>query len=193
MMIKNNKNRTNIIDLFFTNSYRMQNEIIDQGIEIDNLQDEKQTDTILKQFDRDLIQQSKDMADCYQILYCFENDLRITINEVMCEKYGNNWWIRDKIVRDNVKDEVKSKKEKEMDSIFFSRSDPIYFTTLSQLGELVSDNFSDFKDLYRSKRFVTSLLFQINRLRINIAHNHPLAKADIGMLKDHIERWYTIE
>lgn len=183
------------LDLFLSRVQRIQNDILDLehlGYSIDNLQKETKTIEILQSFPEDLLKESIDMSDCYQILYCFENDLRKVINDVMYESIGSDWWKN--CVRQSIKDDVKRNQTAEQNSVYYGRiDDPLYFTTLGDLKEIVTDNYEHFENYFRSKRFVDELLFQINRLRVVVGHNCMLEDMDINTLKQHIERWYTIK
>lgn len=132
------------------------------------------------------------MSEYYQLLYCCENDVRKIINDVMGENFGTDWW--DQKVRRNIQDDVNKRQEAEKNSVFFARvDDPLYFTTLGELKEIISDNFEVFINHFRSKKFVEELLFQINRLRIVVDHNYMLEEMDIATLKQNVERWYKIK
>ena len=183
------------LDLFLSRMQRMQNDILDLehlGYSIDNLQRETKTLEILQSFPEDLLKESMDMSDCYQILYCFENDLRKVINDVMLESIGSDWW--NQCVRQSIRDDVKRNQTAEQNSVYYGRiDDPLYFTTLGDLKEIVTENYEYFENYFRSKRFVDELLFQINRLRIVVGHNCMLENMDIETLKQNIARWYTIK
>ena len=193
-MSKNPKKELEV-DIFLSRIKRLQNDILDLnhlGFSLENLQNESQTLAILQRFPENLLKESIEMSDCYQIIYCFENDLRKIINDVMEEDYGSDWW-KDH-VRESIKNEVQKRKTAEQNSLYFGRGDdPLYFTTLGELKEIIMDNYENFSNHFRSKPFVEELLFQINRLRIVVGHNYMLEEMDITTLKQHVERWYTIK
>lgn len=183
------------LDLFLSRVQRLQNNILDlndHGFTLENLQQESRTSEILDIFPDNLLKESIDMSECYQILYCFENDVRKIINDVMDETFGPEWW--DTHVRESIKTEVKKRRIAEQNSVYYSRGDdPLYFTTLGELKEIIIDNYENFTNHFRSKPFVEELLFQINRLRIVVGHNYVLEDLDISTLKQNIERWYTVK
>lgn len=183
------------LDLFLCRAQRIQSDVLDLeplGISIENLQKESKTVDLLQSFTEDLLRESIEMSDCYQILYCFENDIRNIINDIMKEEIGSDWWATS--VRPKIKEDVERNQTAEQNSVYFSRSDdPLYFTTLGDLKEIISDNYIHFENHFRSKPFVNELLFQINRLRVVVGHNCLLDDLDITALKQHIERWYTIK
>ena len=122
----------------------------------------------------------------------FENDLREIINDVMDESFGPEWW--EQKVRDSIKNDVKKRRDAEKNSVYFARvDDPLYFTTLGELKEILSDNYEVFTNHFRSQKFVEELLFQINRLRIVVGHNCMLEEMDMTTLMQNIERWYKIK
>lgn len=189
------KKREYQIELFLSRSQRMQNDILDLshlGVSLDIIQSKSKTLEILQSFPEKLLKESMNMSDCYQILYCFENDVREIVNDIMYQSYGDNWW--DAHVIQKIQDEVKKRQNAEKDSVYFGRvDDPLYFTTLGELKEIITGNYEIFTNLFRSKRFVDELLFQINRLRIVVGHNCMLEDMDVTTLKQNIERWYTVK
>ncbi|WP_371504348.1 hypothetical protein [Nitrosopumilus adriaticus] len=193
--MSNNQNKEFQIDLFLSRIQRTQNDIQQLehlGFSLDNLQKESKTIEILQSFPEELLKESTDMSDCYQILYCFENDLRKVINDVMYESVGINWW--EQCVRPKIREDVVRNQTAEQNSVYYSRKeDPLYFTTLGDLKEIIIDNYAHFENYFRSKPFVTELLFQINRLRVAVGHNSMLEDMDIDALKQLIERWYTVK
>lgn len=183
------------IELFLNRARVIQNDILDLshlGFSLVGLQNEQEGLNILQSFPEKLLKESHDMSECYQILYCFENDLRKIINDIMDESFGANWW--DQTVRQGIKDDVKKRQEAEKNSVFFARvDDPLYFTTLGELKEIISDSYEAFTNHFRSQKFVEELLFQINRLRIVVGHSCMLEEMDMTTLKQNIERWYKIK
>lgn len=191
----NEQRREFQIDLFLSRIQRTQNDILKLehlGFSLDNLQKESKTIEILQSFPEELLKESIDMSDCYQILYCFENDLRIVINDVMDDSVGSDWW--EQCVREKIREDVVRNQTAELNSVYFRRKeDPLYFTTLGDLKEIIIDNFTHFENYFRSSSFVHELLFQINRLRVAVGHNAMLEEMDISTLKQLIERWYTVK
>lgn len=185
------------LEIFLSRARRIQNDILDLshlGFSLDGLQDKNEQESIeiLQAFPEQLLKESHDMSSCYQILYCFENDLRKIINDVMEDSFGTNWW--EQKVRNNIKIDVRKRQEAEKNSVFFARvDDPLYFTTLGELKEIISDNYDVFANHFRSQKFVEELLFQINRLRIVVGHNCMLEEMDMTTLRQNIERWYRIK
>ena len=185
------------LEIFLSRARRIQNDILDLshlGFSLVGLQNKNEQESIeiLQAFPEQLLKESHDMSSCYQILYCFENDLRKIINDVMEDSFGTNWWKQK--VRNNIKTDVRKRQEAEKNSVFFARvDDPLYFTTLGELKEIISDNYDAFANHFRSQKFVEELLFQINRLRIVVGHNCMLEEMDMTTLRQNIERWYKIK
>ena len=183
------------VELFFSRCQTMQSEIIDfnsLGIELANLDTETPFSELYNSFSGELISESVKMADCYRIIYCFENDLREIVTDVMYENFGEKWW-EEKVSR-GIRGEIKERQDNEMQSIFFKRSDePIFYTTLGELQEIILNNVNVFEVHFRNELFIKIILKQINRLRIVIGHNCLLVNLDIQELSQSIERWYTIK
>jgi len=193
--MSNERRKEYQIELFLSRSQRIQNDILGLshlGFSLENLKNESKTIEILQSFPEKLLKESMDMSDCYQILYCFENDLREVINDIMHENYGDDWW--EQHVIQKIKDDVKKRQGAEKDSVYYGRvDDPLYFTTLGEIKEIITGNYDIFTNHFRSKKFVDELLFQINRLRVVVGHSCMLEEMDVTTLKQNIERWYTIK
>ena len=182
------------IELFLSRAQRLYNTILDlksSGISITNLEQKSNMLDLLQTFPNYLRNESLTMSECYQIVYCFENDLREIIRTVMQDNKGDEWW---NTIQTKIKEEVERNRKAEEDSVYHGRNnDPLYFTNLSQLKDIIIQNYEYFDNHFRSESFVKKLLTEINRLRITIAHNLAMEKMDIEQLTDHIIRWYTIK
>ncbi len=183
------------VELFLNHCQTLQAEIISLGylgFHLSNLETETPFLDLYSSFSGDSILESKKMAECYQIVYCFENDLREIVTDIMNENFGHNWW--ENKVSASIKGSVTKRRDEEMENIYFKRSDePLFYTTLGELKRIILDNVEVFEIHFRNEPFIKSMLHSINRLRIVVGHNCLLENLDIQALSQNIGRWYTIK
>ena len=178
------------VELFFSRAQKLQNSIqglSHYGFSIANFQKPTDISKLLQNYPHESISESEKMSKCYQIIYCLENEIRKIVKDVLYENYDKDWW--EKCVGNNIQDQVKKRQSEDKSSFYDDRIDPIIFTTIGELKEIIQSNYKDFESQFHDKTFVTRILHEINRLRIMIYHNSPLGDDDMGMLVQFINRW----
>ena len=142
------------------------------------------------QFDLAVRKEAKEMAKSYEVFYCLEKTMRSLIIEEMETEAGDSWW--DKVPQ-VVKDEVKKRMENEKDAGVTIRStEPIDYTTLGELGEIIKSNWTVFGDIFNSKKAVQKVMNSLNTLRGPIAHCSLLAEDEIVRLQITVRDWFRL-
>jgi hypothetical protein len=142
------------------------------------------------QFELAVRREAKDMAKHYEIFYCLEKSIRDLISTTL-EATGENWW--DSRVPQVVKDEVRKRIQREKDSGVTVRSDePIDFTTLGELGEIIKSNWVSFQTIFNSIKAVENVMSQLNTLRAPIAHCSKLAEDEELRLQITVRAWFRL-
>jgi len=191
------KSRLNIseqLDLFAMKNIRLEEDLINlekMGIElghITTLENKELIDPELFEFD--IRKSAIKTTEHFHLYFCIENTIRRMIKQTMLEKYGPNWWDLAKLpegVKNNVQDNIK----RENDSLMTSRSkdDPLAYTTLGELLQIIQENWEDFADQLKSKKAVSSILFQLNQIRVAVAHSNELSEHDANRLEILIKDW----
>ena len=178
------------VELFFSRVQKLQNSVhglSHHGFSIANFQKPTDISKLLQNYPHESISESERMSKCYQIIYCLENEIRKIVKDVLNENHGDDWW--KKCVTDNIQESVQKRQSEDKASFYYDRVDPLIFTTLGELKEIIQNNYKDFESQFHHKTFVTRILYEINRLRIMIYHNSPLENNDINMLIQFIKRW----
>lgn len=119
------------------------------------------------------------MASVYQAIFCIENTIRSFIVERMSERYGLNWW--EEKVSSGIKKDVAKLKEKEKKNKFFSsRSDSeIGYTMMGNLGQIITDNWSDFSDIIPNQAWLNSRMQDLEMARNIVMHTGVLPQVEI--------------
>ncbi len=182
------------LDLFAMQNMRLEESLVDlekKGYEIghiNTLQKEEIVDPDL--FDYDIRKGAKKTSEFFHLYYCIENSIRRMIKQTLEEKHGMDWWNKANI-SEGVKNSVSDNIKKEKDSLMTSRSidDPLAFTTLGELSSIIIENWEDFASQLKSKKAVGTILFQLNQIRIAVAHSNELNEHDANRLEILIKDW----
>lgn len=182
------------LDLFAMRNMRLEESLISlekSGIEIGHiptLQKEEIVDPEL--FDYDIRKSASKTTEYFHLYFCVENSARVMINQTLNEKYGPDWWNKANIP-DGVKNSVADNIKKEKDSLMTSREldDPLKFTTLGDLIPIITENWEEFSNQLKSKKAVGTILFQLNQIRVAVAHSSELSDHDAKRLEILVKDW----
>ena len=190
------KETENIIKLFgITNQFteldldRVEEKLgLDLGRKKKNIENEA---TYYPQFESEIRKEAKLMAEHYEIFYCLEKSIRDFISTTLETPLGTPWW--DTKVPPVVKDEVKKRIQKEVDSGVTLRSnEPLDFTTFGELGEIIKTNWTVFGTIFKSLKAVEKILSSLNTLRGPIAHCSKLAEDEELRLQLSVRDWFRL-
>lgn len=143
------------------------------------------------QFEAEIRNEAKQMAKHYEIFYCLEKSIRELITTSLETSYGDDWW--ENKVPQKVKDEVKGRIQREIDSGVTPRSDEeIDFTTFGELGDIIKSNWDIFGTMFNSQRAVERVMNNLNTLRAPIAHCSKLAEDEVVRLQLSLRDWFRL-
>jgi hypothetical protein len=143
------------------------------------------------QFELEIRNEAKMMARHYEIFYCLEKSIRDLITTSLETSAGDNWW--NEKVPIVVKDEVKKRVQKDVDSGVTLRSDEfIDFTTFGELGEIIKSNWAIFGGIFNSIKAVEKVMSSLNTLRGPIAHCSKLAEDEELRLQLSVRDWFRL-
>lgn len=143
------------------------------------------------QFEAKIRNEAKQMAKHYEIFYCLEKSIRELISTSLSSTNGDDWW--DSKVPQKVKDDVKGRIQREIDSGVTPRSDEeIDFTTFGELGDIIKSNWDVFGTIFNSQRAVERVMNNLNTLRAPIAHCSILAEDEVVRLQLSVRDWFRL-
>lgn len=139
--------------------------------------------------DDDLMANAKSMAVVYAATAAFENSVRGLIKNILLESVGEGWWQTS--VSDNIRKRAESRREEERKVKWHAQrgDEPIYYTTLGDLANIIRNNFSRFEPYIQSAEWAASVFDVVERSRNVIMHSGMLGKEDIGRLGINIRDW----
>jgi hypothetical protein len=150
-------------------------------------------DIYYPQFDADVRKEAASMSRHYEMFYCLEKSIRSFVSETL-ETAGNaqDWWNTANIPED-IKKEVRSRIQKEVDAGMTRRSlEELDYTTFGELGEIIKQNWDAFGGTLGSRKAVEKIMANLNALRNPIAHCSPLAEDEILRLQISMRDWFRL-
>lgn len=143
----------------------------------------------LNDFDPRTLDEATKMAVVYTAVAAFENSVRAFISKTMLEEIGEGWWKShtSKKIR-----EAAENRQKEEDKVKWHASrgtDPLQFTMLPNLLNIVRQNFEIFEPYLLDIDWAASIFETIERSRNVIMHSGKLSKRDIARLGSSIKDW----
>lgn len=153
---------------------------------------ESSEDEYYPQLDFAIRREAAAMAKHYEIFYSLEKSIRGLIQETLAGIHGVRWWNVSGIVPNQIKTDVKTNMQKELDHAVEPRSnDEIDYTSFGQLGDIVRHRWEDF-ELFNSKKGFNKVMASLNVLRGPIAHCCPLPESEAVRLKSTVEDWFRL-
>jgi hypothetical protein len=137
----------------------------------------------------DLVAEAKKMSAVFTAVSAFENAVRELISGVLLEAHGENWWA-DRVSQ-NIRGRAEKRAEEERKIKWHTQRgiDPINYTTMADLINIIRNNFDDFEPHVRSVDWVANIFDAIERSRNVIMHSGMLEQGDIERLGVFIRDW----
>jgi hypothetical protein len=145
------------------------------------------TDPLL---DSAILNQAKEMAAIYPLLYILDNSIRQFICLVMEKEYGPNWW--DKEVSQKLKSKVADRMNDEHINSWHQRRGrrPIDYLDLNELPSIISKTVAKIVPSILPKyEWFTQLIDEVYKSRCVLCHMNPLDKTSISSIKVKFSQW----
>lgn len=140
--------------------------------------------------DNDLVASARRMATVYTAIAAFENNARDLVSTAMLDAKGEGWW--DSCVSAKIQQRAKRLSEEEEKHRFHKQrgGDPITYTTLADLANIIRANYEDvFEAFFPSPEWRSSTFDAIERSRNVIMHSGALDGEDIERVGIHVRDW----
>jgi hypothetical protein len=150
-------------------------------------------DVYYPQFDAAVRAEAAKMSKHYETFYCLEKSIRIFVSETLEEaEKTDEWWATSR-VPPNIKTEVSSRVQKEIDAGMTRRSmDELDYTTFGELSVIITSNWDIFGGSLSSRTAVTKVMGSLNSLRGPVAHCSPLAEDEVVRLQLAVRDWFRL-
>lgn len=145
------------------------------------------------QFEAAVRAEAASMSRHYEVFYCLEKSIRELVSEsIESAEKTTEWWASNRIPP-NIRTEVASRMQKELDTGMTRRSSSeLDYTTFGELSQIISANWDVFGELFSSKRAVEKVMSALNSLRGPIAHCSPLAEDEELRLQLTVRDWFRL-
>lgn len=125
----------------------------------------------LEKFDDQYREGARSMAARYEAFFCLERSIRDMVEDQLSAEGGPDWWEDNKLVKENLRNEVELRVKRDKDSSYALRSERrLDFLNFGELGQLIQGNWLLFAGMLSSKSAVSKVISSLNVLRGPIAH-----------------------
>jgi hypothetical protein len=145
------------------------------------------------QFELTVRKEASVMAKHYEVFYCLEKSIRALVSDTIeAAEKADTWW-NSLRVPNNVKTEVQTRIQRELDTGMTRRSsDELDYTTFGELAVIITSNWEIFGGLFSSKKAVEKVMASLNSLRGPIAHCSALAEDEVLRLQLTLRDWFRL-
>ncbi len=154
--------------------------------DLDNTVSAISAETLSKILNHDLIQKGKTMSEVYLYLYCIENSLRIFIEKVLKEKYGENYFNN---VSEGIKRKITERKNNEEKNKWLSLrgSSDLFYLDFRELSAIIRSNWELFEKYFPTQDWIASKIEDLSSVRNLIAHNSFVTEQERKLMKSYFE------
>lgn len=125
------------------------------------------------------------MAEAYTYLYSVENSLRLFIEKVAKEKYGEAYFSQLKIPRNLQRTIAERQKNDDSNKWLSVRGTELFYLDFKDLGAVINNNWDIFKDYFPSQDFILPKLNDMAECRNKIAHNSYVDDIERNLMKTY--------
>lgn len=143
----------------------------------------------IEMLNEELVADARGMAIVYTAIAAFENSVRDLISGTLLENKGASWW------SDCVSEKIRTSAEKRMEEEQKVKwhvqrgEDPIKFTMLPNLLNIMRQNADSFEPFVHDLDWVASIFDVIEKSRNVIMHSGRLSRRDVARLGTHLRDW----
>lgn len=126
------------------------------------------------------------MSEAYAYLYSVENSLRIFIEIVSKEKYGQDYFAK-LVVTSTLRNTINKRKESAdcKKWLSFRGDTDLFYLDFKDLGTIINSNWDIFKDYFNSQDFILPKINEMAECRNLIAHNSYISKTERDLVKSY--------
>ncbi|MGA2913145.1 MAG: Swt1 family HEPN domain-containing protein [Methanoregula sp.] len=132
----------------------------------------------------DILKKGKEMAEVYLYLYCIENSLRLFIESVAKQNFGDEWVTKLSMNR-SIRDSIKLRMEQEEHNQWLSLrgKSELFFVDFKDLGSIIASNWDIFKQHFPNLKWIESRIEELAQCRNLVAHNSYIGDHEKDMLR----------
>lgn len=125
------------------------------------------------------------MAEVYTYLYSVENSLRLFIEKICKEFYGEDYFNKINVTR-SLQNTISNRKENAKSKKWLSiRGNELFYLDFKDLGTLIDNNWELFKKYFPNRDFIIPKLNEMADCRNLIAHNSYIGDTERNLIKTY--------
>lgn len=158
------------------------NDILDIEEIVNEIIEETSAEKTEELLPNDIILKGTEMAEVYTFLYCIENSLRMFVETVLIDEYGEDY--TDNIPKE-VKRKIESRKEEEKLNKWLSirGGNDLFYTDFNELGNIITKNWTIFSKYFPRLNWIVEKINDIYRVRNLVGHNSYVKNDDRNLLR----------
>lgn len=135
--------------------------------------------------------QALEMSRLYAVLFCFENEIREFIRDVLSEKDGSDW--QDKLPP-KIKEVAESRRSAALKDSWLEgeKSDILGFVDFGQLAQIIIAKWEYFQAILPTQHWLKQRMDEMEKARNFIAHNRVLLPSEFQRLYMYISDWNRV-
>ncbi len=135
--------------------------------------------------------QALEMARLFAVLYCFENEIREFIRDVLVENEGVDWIDH---LPPKIKTHAESRRATALKDSWLEgeKSDLLGFVDFGQLADIIIAKWDFFKDIVPTQHWLKQRMDELEKSRNFIAHNRMLLPSEFQRLYMYISDWNRV-
>lgn len=132
----------------------------------------------------DLMNKGFEMSEAYIYMYAIENSLRQFVEKVCIQIHGENYFDSIKLTK-RISSKIESRKKDAAAKqwLSFNSNSDMYYLDFIELGDIIKENWTDFKGYFPNQEFIIPKINEIADARNRIAHNSYIGDTERIMLK----------
>lgn len=132
-----------------------------------------------------------EMARLSAVLFCFENEIRDFIRDVLNEAEGQDWL--DKLPP-KIKEHAESRRDAALKDSWLEgeKADLLGFVDFGQLAQIIIVKWDYFKDIVPTQHWLKQRMDELEKSRNFIAHNRMLLPSEFQRLYMYIADWNRV-
>lgn len=135
-------------------------------------------------FPEDIKKRGKEMADVYIYLYCVENALRLFLEKISKENYGDDYFPSLNTNRDIDKNLAIRKRDEDKNQWLRIRGNSeIFYLDFDEIGFIIRNNWEIFKKYFPSQEWISTKITELSKCRNLVAHNSYIGKEERDLIR----------
>lgn len=131
-------------------------------------------------------------AEICSKLFIFENSLRRVVSAIMEREYGIDWWydVTPRNIMYSTFDRRSGEKEPKWRGQF--GAEPIYYTDVKDLCEIINDRQEAFRKVLDKKLSINAWIDRVERIRTALVHSNPVTQKEHDEFAVIFKKWNKI-